>query len=234
MKTIGLLGGMSWESTATYYKLINEYIREAKGPIWSAKIVLLSVNFKEIETLQHHEKWDDAGALLATYAKQIEAAGADFLVICTNTMHKVSDNIEAGLNIPLLHIADATAGAIKKRKMKKVGLLGTQFTMEQAFYRDRLIKRHGLEVLTPDGDDKKTIHSIIYDELCNGIVSSQSKKSYIAIAETLVQRGAQGIVAGCTEIGLLLKPNDIDVPLFDTAEIHALAAAKLAIPDNEL
>jgi len=225
MKTIGLIGGMSWESTVPYYRQINETIRDELGGLHSAKIVLYSVDFHEIERLQHAGDWDAAGALLAEAAHALEAAGASFLVLCTNTMHKVAPAIESAVGIPLFHIADPTAAAIKRAGHATVGLLGTRFTMEQAFYRDRLVERHGLRVIVPGTEGRETIHRIIYEELCLGVVTAESRGAYRRVMQDLVAEGAQAIILGCTEISLLVDQADSSVPLFDTTAIHARAAA---------
>lgn len=229
MKTIGLLGGMSWESTVDYYQLINTQVKEQLGGLHSAKIILYSVNFAEIEQLQQQEDWPQAGQLLNDAAQNIENAGADFLVICTNTMHIVADTIQQHINIPLVHIADATGEALKKQGITKVGLLGTVFTMEKTFYKNRLTEKYGVEVITPDTTDRLQVHQIIYDELCVGIIKSASKEAYLAIINKLVSSGAQAIILGCTEIGMLIKQSDTSIPLFDTTEIHAKKAVSLAI-----
>ncbi len=229
MKTIGLIGGMSWESTIPYYRQINETIKEKLGGLHSAKIVLLSVDFHEIERLQHAGDWDAAGALLANAARALEAAGADFLVLCTNTMHKVASNIEAAVTLPLLHIADPTALEIVQAGHSKVALLGTRFTMEQAFYRDRLSERHGLEVIVPELNEREIIHHIIYQELCLGIIKEASRTAFRQIIAGLAAQGAQAIILGCTEISLLVTQLDSPVPLFDTTAIHARAAAMAAL-----
>jgi len=231
MKTIGLLGGMSWESTVTYYQLINEGIKARLGGLHSAKIVLCSVDFHEIEELQRQGDWDAAGAMLAQAGRSLEATGADFLVICTNTMHKVVPAIAAEIAIPILHIAAATAAAIQAQGLKTIGLLGTQFTMEQAFYKERLTEQHGLQVLVPEASDRATIHRIIYDELCLGKIESSSRDAYLAIIQTLQQQGAEGIIAGCTEITLLINQTDLTIPLFDTTALHATAAVEFALSD---
>ena len=228
MKTIGLLGGMSWESTQTYYRLINEGVKAKLGGLHSAKLVLVSVDFAEIKALQYQGDWDAAGAALATAAQQVEAAGADLLLLCTNTMHKVAPQIEAALKIPLLHLADATAERIKERGLKKVGLLGTKFTMTQDFYKARL-EHHHLDVIVPNEQDRDTIHRIIYDELCLGNIREDSRQDYLRIIQTLQTQGAAGIIAGCTEIGLLVQQKHIALPLFDTAAIHAELAVKKAL-----
>lgn len=229
MKTIGLIGGMSWESTIPYYRQINQSIKERLGGLHSAKVVLYSVDFHEIERLQHAGDWEAAGQLLAAAARALELAGADFLVLCTNTMHKVAPAIEAAVRIPLFHIADPTAEAIKDAGLSTVGLLGTRFTMEQAFYKDRLRERHGLQVLIPSQADREVIHRVIYEELCLGRVVEESRAEYRRIMADLVDQGAEGIVLGCTEISLLVAQQDSTVPLFDTTTIHARKAAEWAI-----
>jgi aspartate racemase len=229
VKTIGLIGGMSWESTVPYYRLINETVKQRLGGLHSAKVVLYSVDFHEIERLQHAGDWAGAGAVLAAAARSLQAAGADFLVLCTNTMHKVAPTIEAAAQIPLFHIADPTALAIKQAGHTTVGLLGTRFTMEQSFYRDRLSERHGLRVIVPDTQDRETVHRIIYEELCLGVVSDESRQAYRLVMERLVSQGAQAIVLGCTEISLLVGASDTAVPLYDTTAIHARAAAEEAL-----
>ena len=230
MKTIGLIGGMSWESTITYYQTINEVVKDRLGGLHSAQCVLYSVDFDEIEQYQSKGEWEKSGAVLADAAKSLERAGADFIVICTNTMHKVVPQIQSEITVPILHIAEATADELEKHGMTKVALLGTKYTMTQDFYKTRLISR-GIEVLIPDGEDIETVNSIIYSELCLGIISEKSRKEYIRIAEGLARRGAQGVILGCTEIGLLLKQSDTEVLLFDTAYIHAAKAALLSIEE---
>lgn len=229
MKTIGLLGGMSWESTAVYYRLINEGVKARLGGLHSAKLVLYSVDFQEIEELQHAADWDEAGKVLAKAAHFLQLAGADFLVICTNTMHKVAPAIEREINIPILHIADATAAVIKGLGIRTVGLLGTRFTMEQDFYTGRLRERHGLQVLIPDENERERVHQIIYNELCLGKVLNESRGKYCHIIRSLAQRGAEGIILGCTEIAMLIGQKDSPVPLFDTTRIHAQKAVDWAI-----
>lgn len=229
MKTIGLIGGMSWESTVPYYRQINETIRERLGGLHSAKIILYSVDFHDIERLQHAGDWRAAGVLLAEAARVLQAAGAAFLVLCTNTMHNVAPSIEAAVTIPLLHIADPTATEIKRAGHSTVGLLGTRFTMEQAFYRDRLTDRHGLRVIIPGPEDREAVHRIIYEELCLGVVTAESRRRYQGIIESLASQGAQAIVLGCTEISLLVTQDDSPAPLFDTTAIHARAAALEAL-----
>ena len=226
MKTIGLIGGMSWESTIPYYRQINETIRERLDGLHSARVVLYSVNFHEIERLQRAGDWDSAGAILAEAARSLEAAGAAFLVLCTNTMHKVASHIEAAVNIPLLHIADPTAAEIKRAGYSTVGLLGTRFTMEQAFYRDRLCEHHGLRVVVPETEDREVVHRIIYEELCRGIVKPESRSEYRRVMKNLATQGVQAIILGCTEISLLVDQQDSEVPLFDTTAIHARMAAE--------
>lgn len=229
MKTIGLIGGMSWESTIPYYRQINQAIKERLGGLHSAKVVLYSVDFHEVERLQHSGDWEAAGELLACAARALELAGADFLVLCTNTMHKVAPAIEAAVRIPLFHIADPTAEAIKDAGLSTVGLLGTRFTMEQAFYKGRLREQHGLQVLIPSKNDRDIIHRVIYEELCLGRVVEASRDEYRRIMAELVDQGAEGIVLGCTEISLLVAPQDSSVPLFDTTTIHARMAAEWAL-----
>ena len=229
MKVIGLIGGMSWESTALYYGQINEAIKERLGGLHSAKIILYSVDFHEVERLQHSGDWLAAGLLLADAARALEGAGADFLVLCTNTMHKVAPAIEAAVRIPLFHIADPTAGEIKKGGFSTVGLLGTRFTMEEEFYRDRLCERHGLQVLVPKHRDREIIHRVIYEELCLGKIVDESRSEYRRIIADLVGQGVQAIILGCTEISLLVGQQDSAVPLFDTTSIHARKAAERAL-----
>lgn len=229
MKIIGLIGGMSWESTVPYYRQVNELIKERLGGLHSAKVVLYSVDFHEVERLQHSGNWEAAGALLADAALALESAGANFLVICTNTMHKVAPAIEAAVHIPLLHIADPTAEEIKNAGLSKVGLLGTRFTMEQEFYKDRLRERHGLKVLIPNQKDREIIHRIIYEELCLGQVVNESRTEYRRVMADLVSQGAEAIILGCTEISLLVEQRDSSVPLFDTTSIHARKAGEWAL-----
>ena len=228
MKTIGLLGGMSWESTASYYKAINEGVKTKLGGLHSAKICLYSVDFSEIEKLQHQGKWDETAIILSQAAQSVEAGGADFLLICTNTMHKVADEIQANISIPILHIADATAEQLVTDGMTKVGLLGTRFTMEQDFYKGRLTEKFGIDVLVPNSDDRTIVHEVIYDELCLGTINPDSKEQYLAIVDNLHAQGAQAVILGCTEIALLINQNDTAVPLYDTTEIHAKSAVELA------
>ena len=229
MKTIGLIGGMSWESTVPYYQDINRAIGARLGGLHSAKIVLYSVEFQEIERLQHAGRWDEAGVILAEAARAVRRAGADVIVLCTNTMHKVAPQIEAAVDVPFLHIADATAVRVKAAGVARIGLLGTRFTMEESFYRGRLESQHGLEVLVPPEDERTLVHRVIYEELCLGQVREDSRRAYQHIVAGLVARGAEGVILGCTEIGLLLRPEDAPVPLFDTGRIHAEAAVEFAL-----
>ena len=228
MKTIGLLGGMSWESTQTYYRLINEGVKNRLGGLHSAKLVLFSVDFAEIEALQHKGDWPATADILAGAALSVQKAGADFLVIGTNTMHKVAPEIEQTIGIPLLHIADATAQLLKKEGVTRAGLLGTRFTMEQAFYRERL-EAAGIDVLTPDEGQRDEVHRVIYEELCQGEIKPDSRHTYLDIVSSLSGRGAQAVILGCTEIGLLISQADTEVPLYDTTEIHAAQAVELAL-----
>lgn len=229
MKTIGLLGGMSWESTELYYRLINEHIKHQLGGLHSAKIVMISVDFHEIKTLQHEERWEEAGNILATSASKLEQLGADFILICTNTMHKVAPQVQSAINIPLVHLADATAEKIVAQGVKSIGLLGTNFTMEQDFYKGRLAERHGLNVIVPDTADRQIIHRIIYEELCLGEIKDTSRQEYLAIMKKMADNGAQAIIEGCTEITLLVQQQHTEIPLFDTTAIHAEVAAALAL-----
>jgi len=231
VKTIGLIGGMSWESTVPYYQVINRVVSARLGPLHSAKIALYSVDFHEIEQRQHASRWEESGAILADAARAVRRAGADFLVLCTNTMHKVAPQIEAAVDIPLLHIADATAARVKGVGLSRIGLLGTKFTMEEDFYRGRLESRHGLSVMTPPADQRELVHRVIYGELCLGKVLDGSRSAFQQVVDGLVAGGARGVILGCTEIGLLLRPQDAPVPLFDTATIHAEAAAEFALSD---
>lgn len=229
MKTIGLIGGMSWESTQSYYRVINELVKSRLGGLHSAKIVLVSVDFAEIEALQVAGDWQQAGEMLARAAQSVERAGADFVLLCTNTMHKIAPAIEAAIKIPLLHIADPTAAAIKQAGLQKIALLGTRFTMEQDFYRGRLQAQHGLEVLLPDAAQRQDVHRIIYEELCLGLLTSTAQHCYRAVIAELIAQGAQGIILGCTEISLLVSQADASVPLFDTTALHANAAVEWAL-----
>lgn len=228
MRTIGLIGGMSWESSAEYYRLLNELVRERLGGLHSAKCVLHSVDFAEIEALQVAGDWQRAGDMLAEAAKGLEAAGADLLLICTNTMHKVAGQVEDAVGVPLLHLADATAAAVRAKGLTTVGLLGTAFTMEQDFYRDRLAS-HGLTVRTPDAAGRALVHRVIYEELCLGVVREESRAAYRRVIGELVSAGAQGVVLGCTEIELLIGAGDSPVPVFPTTRLHAEAAVTAAL-----
>ncbi|MEW2222490.1 aspartate/glutamate racemase family protein [Streptomyces sp. NPDC006990] len=227
MRTIGLIGGMSWESSAEYYRMLNELARDRKGGLHSARLVLYSVDFAEIEVLQAQGRWDEAGGILAAAARALEAAGADLLVLCTNTMHRVAEHIEEAVEVPLLHLADATAGAVRAAGLRRVGLLGTAFTMEQDFYRGRLAAG-GLSVLVPGPADRDLVHRVIYEELCRGTVLDASRAAYRRVIDKLVADGAEGIVLGCTEIELLIGPQDSPVPVFPTARLHAEAAFEAA------
>ena len=232
MKTIGLIGGMSWESTVTYYQVINETIKKELGSLHSAKCILYSVDFDEIEKYQSSGEWNKSAEVLAQAASALESAGADFIVICTNTMHKVAPEISKKITIPILHIADMTAIELKKANIKKVGLLGTKYTMQQDFYKNVLLN-NGIEVIVPGNAEIEVVNSIIYDELCVGKISAQSKATYLDIISELSNKGAQGIILGCTEIGLLVKQSDTTVPLFDTTLIHAQSAALKSIEQQE-
>lgn len=228
MKTIGIIGGMSFESTATYYKIINEEVAKKLGGLNSAKIILYSLNFEEIASLQKQNAWDEAARLLGSCAKSLENAGADFILIATNTMHKIYEQVQAQIHVPLLHIATSTAKALKKENYDKIGLLGTKYTMAENFYKDTL-KTYGIEALTPDESDMQEVSDIIFSELCKGQIKTKSKAKYLQIIEKLHAKGAKAIVLGCTEIGLLLHSSDTQIPLFDTAIIHALDAVELAL-----
>lgn len=228
MKTIGLIGGMSWESTQLYYRLINQMVRDELSGLHSARLVLYSVDFAEIEALQHQGDWQTTAQILGSAGRALELAGADFLVLCTNTMHKVSPQIEQAVNIPLLHIADATASVLNKDGITCVGLLGTRFTMEEAFYCDRL-REHGLLIVVPDAHQREGIHAVIYNELCRGQIKPESNAFYLEVVASLAERGAQGVILGCTEIGLLIQGSDTEVRLYDTTEIHAQQAVLLAL-----
>jgi len=229
MKAIGLIGGMSWESTVEYYRLINESVKERLGGLHSAKCVLYSVDFAEVEELQRQGQWPQAAQVLVGAAQSVEKAGADLVLICTNTMHKLADTVQAGIGIPLLHIADATAEKVNQAGLQQVGLLGTRFTMEEDFYRGRLAGEFGLEVMIPDAKDREMVHRIIYEELCVGAIRPESRGQVADIMSRLVEMGAQGIILGCTELGLLVGPEDCRVPLFDTTRVHALAAVEQAL-----
>ena len=231
MKTIGMLGGMSWESTVSYYQEINESVKHKLGGLHSAKICLYSVDFDEIEKLQHQGNWDETANILSTAAKSAELAGADFLPICTNTMHKVAPQIEEAINIPILHIADATAKRLQIDGVKKVGLLGTRFTMEQEFYKSRISDNFGIDVIVPNSDEQTIIHDIIYQELCQGIIQESSRKQYLRIIANLASQGAEAVILGCTEIALLVKQTHTDVRLYDTTAIHAEEAVLFSLEE---
>ena len=228
LKIIGLIGGMSWESTVTYYKIINETVKEKLGGLHSAKCILYSVDFQEIEECQANGNWEKSGEILGEAAYNLEKAGADFIVICTNTMHKVVNQIKEKISVPILHIAEMTAEKILEKGLKNIALLGTKYTMEQDFYKSKLIEK-GINVIIPDKNDIEIINEVIYDELCLGTINSDSKKKFLEIVDKLRSKGAEGIILGCTEIGLLIKNEDTDVPLFDTAIIHAEQAAMYSI-----
>jgi len=229
MKTIGLIGGMSWESSIEYYRIINQVVQKKLGGVHSAKIVLISLDFAEIEDLQNSGDWEEATRIMVEAARRIEKGGAEIILICTNTMHLMAEEVQEKINIPLLHIADATARAVKQKELNTIGLLGTRFTMEKEFYRGRLETHHQLMVLIPDQEQREKVHQVIYEELVQGIIDDGSLNIYQEVIDSLVERGAQGIVLGCTEIGLLVKPEDVLVPVFDTMEIHALAAVEAAL-----
>jgi aspartate racemase len=229
MKVIGFIGGMSWESSAEYYRIVNQEVRARLGGVHSAKSLMWSMDFGEIERLQHHGDWSSLTAQMVVASQNLERGGADFIVICTNTMHRMAADVEAAVSIPLLHIADPTAEKIKAAGLSKVGLLGTAFTMEQDFYRGRLVNNFGLDVLIPDDEDRKTVHEIIYNELVAGEVNEISRERYRQVIRRMVERGAQAIILGCTEIMLLISQDDSPVPVFDTTELHALAAVDMAL-----
>ena len=229
MKTIGLIGGMSWESSIEYYRIINEAVKEKLGGLHSAKSIMVSVDFAEVEILQREGRWGEAAQMMVDAAKSLEKGGADFIVICTNTMHKSADEIQANVKIPLLHIADATAQLVKDSGIRTIGLLGTRFTMEEEFYKGRLSQNYGLNVIIPNAGEREIVHRVIYDELVIGEIKQHSKEQYIGIIENMVNQGAEGIILGCTEIGLLIHQQDCRVPLFDTTMIHAEAAVEYAL-----
>jgi len=233
MKTIGLIGGMSWESSANYYQIINRQVKEILGGVHSSRSLMYSVDFGEIADLQHKEEWDKLALILIEAAQSLEKGGADFIVLCTNTMHKLSDHIQQNTNIPFLHIADATAMEIKKHQFSKVGLLGTKFTMEHDFLSKRFADNHSIQTIIPDQADRKIIHSIIYEELVKGIITDNSRAEYLKIINKLTSEGAEGIILGCTEIGLLVTQKDTATPLFDTTYIHACEAVRFALQDSK-
>lgn len=229
MKTIGLIGGMSWESSIEYYRIINETAKEKLGGLHSAKSLMMTVDFAEIEKLQHADRWDEAGEILVKCAQDLERGGADFIVLCTNTMHKLADQIITNVNIPFLHIADATAEKIVAAGIKRIGLLGTRFTMEHDFYKGRLINNFCLDVLIPTKTDRDIVHRVIYEELVLGKIVKSSRREYIRIMNELLENGAEGVILGCTEIELLIKDGDCSAPLFPTTKIHAIAAVEKAL-----
>ncbi len=229
MKTMGLIGGMSWESSLEYYRIINERVKERLGGLHSGKILMYSFDFEEIEKLQHEGEWRDLTRLMIEAAVRLESAGADFILICTNTMHRMADDVQNSVKIPLLHIADSSAERIKEEGLKRIGLLGTRFTMEEDFYKGRLIDRHGLDVLVPGEKDRGIVHDIIYNELCAGIINESSRERFKEMIEGLASNGAEGVILGCTEIPLLIRQEDVAVPLFDTTSIHAESAVEYAL-----
>ncbi len=229
MKTIGMIGGMSWESTIEYYRILNETVKAKAGGFHSAKILMFSVDFAEIEEMQHQGRWTEAARLLVAVAQRLEGAGADLVILCTNTMHKAAAEIEQGIRIPFLHIADPTGAAICAKGLKKIALLGTRFTMEEDFYRRRLSDRFHLQVLTPEDGEREMVHRVIYEELCLGKILPDSRAQYQQTIRRMVDRGAEGVILGCTEIGLLVQPKDVSVPVFDTTYLHAVAAADYAM-----
>ena len=234
MKTIGLIGGMSWESSLEYYRIINETVKEKLRGFHSAKIAMYSVDFEEVEKLQRQGNWDEATRLMIDAAQRIEKAGAEFVVICTNTMHKMAEEVQKSIDIPLLHIVDVTAEKIKGQGIRKVGLLGTRFTMEEDFYKGRLLKKHEIEVIIPEEEERVRIHNILYDELCLGEIKKLSRDKFKEIIENLVARGAEGVILGCTEIPLLVNQEDYEIPLFDTTAIHAITAVEYALGEYKI
>jgi len=229
MKTIGMIGGMSWESSLEYYRILNETVKARLGGLHSARCLMYSVDFAEIEKFQHQGKWNEATEMMIDAAKKVENGGADFLIICTNTMHKMADEVQKNIKIPLLHIADATAEKIKSHGLKKIGLLGTRFTMEEKFYKGSLVEKHKLNVIIPNTYERRIVHQVIYEELCKGEIKESSKAKFLEIMKHLVEDGAEGIILGCTEIGLLVKQEDSLVQLFNTTKIHAEAAVDFAL-----
>ena len=229
MRTIGLIGGMSWESSIEYERIIHQEVRQRLGGLHSAKLILISYDFADIEKLQSESRWGEAGAVLAEGARRLESAGAEVIVLCTNTMHRVADAVEAAVSANFVHIADATAAAVSRAGISTVGLLGTRYTMEQGFYRERMGQWHGLGVLVPGVDDRELVHRVVYEELVRGVINSQSRDAYLGVIERLRDAGAQGMIAGCTEIELLVGPGDVDLPYFPSTRIHALAAVDAAM-----
>jgi aspartate racemase len=234
MKTIGLIGGMSWESSLEYYRIVNETVKQKLGGLRSAKCLMYSVDFAEIEALMRQDRWDDIAQLMIDAARRLERGGADLVVLCSNTMHKSADEIQSRIRVPLLHIADATAEKIKAAGLRKIGLLGTRFTMEHDFYTGRLVDRFGLDVIIPNSEDREMIHRVIFDELCLGIIKPESRDAYIRVMDNLVRQGAEGIILGCTEIESLVRAEDSRVLLFPTAKIHAIAAVEYALAQKEI
>lgn len=232
MKTIGLIGGMSWESTVTYYQILNQAVKERLGGLHSAQVLLYSVDFQEIEECQTKGEWEKSGEILTRAAQSLERAGADLILICTNTMHKVAPQIQAGIGIPILHIAEATAAALKESQVNRVALLGTKYTMEQDFYKER-IRAAGIEVLIPGPADVEIVNRVIFDELCLGVVSDDSRREFVRVINRLAEEGAQGVILGCTEIGLLIQQKDVALPVFDTTKIHALQGAWAALAEEK-
>ena len=231
MKTIGLLGGLSWHSSLEYYRIINQAVQDRLGGAHSARCLLYSLDYAEVDALERQNRWDDTAAIVLAAAQSLERGGADFLVICTNTTHKLADRVQAGIGIPILHIADATARAVRERGMQRVGLLGTRFTMEEDFVRGRLARSTGLDVLVPPASERELVNRVIYDELCAGVFRDEARRQFLDIMRGLVEAGAEGIILGCTEIGLLVGADDSPVPLFDTTRIHAAAAVDRALRD---
>jgi aspartate racemase len=229
MKTIGMIGGMSWESSLEYYRIMNQAVKEKLGGFHSARCILYSVDFDDVEKMQHQGNWESLTRLMIEAAQSVKKAGSDFLIICTNTMHKMADAVQSAVQIPLLHIADVTAEAVKANGQNRVGLLGTKFTMEQDFYRGRLKDLHGIDVLIPEDEERQTIHDILYNELCLGKIRKLSSEKFQSIIQNLVERGAQGVILGCTEIPLIVRQEDYKIPLYDTTSLHALAAVEFAL-----
>jgi len=229
MKTIGMIGGMSWESSLEYYRIMNQAVKEKLGGFHSAQCILYSVDFDDVEKLQHQGDWESLTRLMIEAAQRVKKAGADFLVICTNTMHKMADEVQMAIRIPLLHIADVTAGAVKAKGQSRVGLLGTKFTMEQDFYKGRLKDIHGIDILIPEDKERQVIHDILYNELCLGEIKELSREKFQSIIQNLVKRGAQGVILGCTEIPLIVRQEDYEIPLYDTTALHAKAAVDFAL-----
>ena len=229
MKTIGMIGGMSWESSLEYYRIMNQTVKEKLGGFHSAQCILYSVDFNDVEKLQHQGDWESLTRLMIEAAQRVKKAGAGFLVICTNTMHKMADEVQGAIQIPLLHIADVAAGAVKANGQSRVGLLGTKFTMEQDFYKGRLKEIHGIDVLIPEDKERQVIHDILYNELCLGEIKELSREKFQSIIQNLVKRGAQGVILGCTEIPLIVRQEDYEIPLYDTTALHAKAAVDFAL-----